>query len=350
MKRKSILFLVVLLIAALTVGMGGCGGNGDSATSGDADKVYTLRIGTGSGGRDHQNVFMERIKEELEARSEGQLVVELYPAGQIGNMAQLVQGVQDGSVDSVCIPTTYFATVIPEMTILDMPYLWKDAARGTRILMENSTSLDKIIEDAGLVQAGYIRNAERLLISNRDLTKVKTLEDLKAMRLKTFCHPSEVIQAEVEALGGIYSNIDVGELTPSLQNKTLDAAMISATLYYPFGVHEVAPYMLMAPRDAMISVYMINRNYFEGLPEDLQQLVLDTAREVNDEVFEYAGEYEELCISSMLEEGLTIVEPSPELAQEIRDACLSVADQFLAKYPEMKDLYEEFKALSAKYE
>lgn len=345
MKKKSlcvILFALVLAFAA-------CGGNSGESEGDDTSvggETYVMRIGTGSGGKDPQSFYLDAYADALEKMSEGRIDVEVYHSGQLGNMAQLIQGVQDGSIDCVAFPTTYFSTVVPEINMLDVPYLWKDPANATRLLNENRTSLNDSLESVGVTLVSYIRNSGRLLLSSKNLSKLQTLDDLKKLSLKIYCHPSELLQDEVGALGGSPVGLDIGEVTPSLQNGTIDAAMVGVGIYAPFGMYEVAPWLLMAPNDPMISFQIVNTRYLESLPADLQQTVMNAATQVYEVSSEYSGRYEQDCLKEMTDDGLTVVEPSPEMDALLREALTKVGKNYIEKYPEMNALYQELKALN----
>ncbi|MDR3295064.1 MAG: TRAP transporter substrate-binding protein [Clostridiales Family XIII bacterium] len=357
--RKKPLSIMVALLFAFTLVLSACGGNGsgsggnstndgsagDTPAATDDGKVYTMRIGTGSGGADPQPFYLRAYADKLEELSEGRIDVQVYESGQLGNMAQLIQGVQDGSIECVSFPTTYFATVVPEINMLDVPYLWNDPGEAAGLLNANTTSLDAALDAKGVTMVSYIRNAGRMLISSKDLTKVHTIDDLKKLALKTFTQPSELLQDEAVALGGSPANLDIGEVTPSLQNGTIDAAMVGAGIYAPFGMYEVAPYMLLAPRDPMISCQIINNKYLESLPADLQDLVFKAAEEVFSVSYEYSAKYEQDCIDEMTAGGLKIIETTPELEAGIQEALTQCGEDFLKKYPEMQGLYDELKAI-----
>ena len=80
------------------------------------------------------------------------------------------------------------------------------------------------------------------------------------------------------ALGGVPVNIAFGELYTALEKKTVDGAITSATNAEPmkfFEVSKIINYWFLA--GASSEWLVTNQKAWDGLPKDLQQIVLDAA-------------------------------------------------------------------------
>lgn len=361
MKRRSVFAIILIVVMAISL-LSACGSgareggaqNPGAATQSQAaqqgenesasptpDQKYILRIGTGTGGVHPQNVWMDAFKEALEEATNGQIEVQLYPAGQLGNMAELIQGLRDGTVDSACIPTTYFATTFPTAATVDLSYLFDGSDQLWRVLTENDTKYEQEFIDNGVIPVAWLRAFERTLISSK---KVESMSDLK--NLKVWCMPSVVIQKEVELMGSVTSNIDVGELAPSMQNGTVDAAISDIALYAAQSLHSSAKYSLEAPNDPMVSIFAVSPYWFNKLPADLQETVREVAQRIVTEVeYPYIDSMKTNALNKMTSEGLEIITPSDVFLADLKDALLPQHEWFLATYPEAKEIYDEFVTL-----
>ena len=128
---KKTLALILALVMALS--LVACGEKApaddgaaadDGATSNEITGTYTIRLGTPTGGKHQQNVTMEEFKSRVEAASNGAITVELYPTSQLGTAPQMIEGVQNGTIEGVLIPSSYFASYAPAIAILDLPFLF----------------------------------------------------------------------------------------------------------------------------------------------------------------------------------------------------------------------------------
>jgi C4-dicarboxylate-binding protein DctP len=302
-------------------------------------ETYILRIGTATGGVHPQNVWMEAYEIALEEATEGQIDVQLYPAGQLGNMAELIQGLRDGTVDSICLPTCYYATTFPVAATIDLSFMFDSSEQLWSVLSNNDTLYEQAFLDNGIIPVAWLRAFERTLISSKQVT---SLADIK--NLKIWCMPSAAIQKEVELLGGITSNLDVGELAPSIQNGTVDGAISDVALYIAQSLHTAgAKYLIEAPNDAMISLFAVSPFWFDKLPDDLKTLVTDVALQVVEETeYPYVETMQQNALGKMVSEGLIVTTPTDEQMAEIKEALMPQHDWFLETYPDAQPIYDEF--------
>ena len=152
--KKSALFIAVLLASAAA--FSACGGansesakgiGGDAGGKADTGEVYTVRIGCATVLPSHPNWFMEDLKKTLESKSE-RFSVELYPANQLGSNAEMIQGLQNGNVQGVVLPTGLFTSIAPVFQLLDVPGLVPDA--DTQYEMLNNSELGEALKAESL--------------------------------------------------------------------------------------------------------------------------------------------------------------------------------------------------------
>lgn len=320
--------------------------NTQPADSNTDDTVYKWRIGTGSGGNDNNPYiwYMEHLETLVEERSNGRIDVELYPSGQLGTLVELSQGLIDGTVDTALIPTQYYTSIVNDMFILDISFLFEDDMQAISILNNNDTILEQHLEDAGIIPAAWIRLMPRITISRNEIT---SLDDFKGEKL--WFAPSAVLQNKAELLGVVSCNFDLGELASSLQNGTVDGVWTDVTLIAAQKLYESAPNIIESPSDILLSYLAISKIWFEKLPEDLQELVLECASELAEEEYarvdEVSGVYYDIITSG----GGTFSEPSEEMVSQMKEALSSEAEWLLENY-DVADAYNEIVDLIAAYE
>ena len=67
-----------------------------------------------------------QFAEELKKESGGKHTVTLFPAGQLGNEAQMLQQLQTGALDMAFMTVAEVTNRVPDMSVLFAPYLVKD--------------------------------------------------------------------------------------------------------------------------------------------------------------------------------------------------------------------------------
>ena len=65
-----------------------------------------------------------KVAELVRTRTNGEVDMQLFPAGQLGSGRQIVEGVQFGTIESTMMPVSFIAGFNPSVSILDIPYLF----------------------------------------------------------------------------------------------------------------------------------------------------------------------------------------------------------------------------------
>jgi len=88
--------------------------------------------------------------ESLEARTGGEHTVEVFPASQLGNDAQMLQQLQTGALDMVFMPIAEISNRLPEFGALYAPYLADDVESSARLLESEEANglLDQLRVDS----------------------------------------------------------------------------------------------------------------------------------------------------------------------------------------------------------
>ena len=206
------------------------------------------------------------------------------------------------------------------------------------ILMTQDTLLEQEYINHGIIPGTWLLVPDRTIISS---SKIDSIEDFQGKVI--WCTPSDMLLKEIEMLGAVSSTINVGELAPSLQNGTVDGAASEITLYSSQSLQTAGgKYLLEAPGDAFISIFAISQHWWDKIPEDLQQIVLDVA---NDTAANFEVDYVKNQVAEayevMQEAGMEVVVPSEEFQADIDAALDGIADWYLETYPEAVDVYND---------
>ena len=352
---KKTLALILALVMALTlvacgekapVDEGTPDGAADAVVSDEITGTYTIRLGTPTGGKHQQNVTMEEFKSRVEAASNGAITVELYPTSQLGTAPQMIEGVQNGTIEGVLIPSSYFASYAPAIAILDLPFLFDSdgtAAAQAQAILAAGTSLDEYLYDYGFVAGGYLLGGNQYILST---FPIQTMADLKGHTMWTL--PSPTLQAELNAFGASPTAMDPSDVAVGLQNGTIEGVLNDCTFWLVQGLYESAKCINLCPAGAFVNCFFFSADWIDSLPENVKELVLTTAEEVVNTVeVPYMIEYSESAMNTMVEAGCTVYEPSAELLAEMKEATAHLHDEFKAKDADCAAIYDEFVGLIA---
>lgn len=161
---------------------------------------------------------MVRMAELMRERTGGQVRIDVFPDRQLGEERELVEGLQLGTVDMTAVSTGPLVSFVPQVGVLDLPFLFQDSAHAYRVLDgEIGRDILKRFEARSIHGLGYWENGWRHLTSRNPVTSPA---DLRGMKLRTMQNPVH-IQA-FRNLGAAPVPMVWGEVFTSLGQGVID--------------------------------------------------------------------------------------------------------------------------------
>lgn len=132
----------------------------------------------------HQwTITATEMSKALNEETDGRVNILIFPSGQLGNEAQMLQQMQTGALDFAFLTLGEFANRDPNYGIFLAPYIVDDVA-GARKLLQGETAnklLDQV-DQFGLVGLGYGMAGMREIVM---ADKVETVDDLVGKKIRT---------------------------------------------------------------------------------------------------------------------------------------------------------------------
>jgi len=219
------------------------------------------------------------FKKLVEERSKGRIKVEVFPAAQLGAEVAMLEGARLGSIDIVCAAAANAATVVPELGIFSVAYLFKDIPHFERVVNDPVFvgTFDKIVasKNLGIRRIGFYSAGVRNVYSRKG--SVTSPDDLKGVKIRVQNNPVEV--KVWKALGAIPTPMNFGEVYQALQSGVLDAAENGLAVIESNKHYEAAKYVSQTEHQRGIAAIYMNEKKLASLPPDLQKIVLGAATE-----------------------------------------------------------------------
>lgn len=321
----------IIILSLFTLILSACGRPTDKNTN-DDDKSYTIRVAYLVSEEQSTHLAAETFKEKLESESEGRISVELYPNGQLyPSDREAIEAVQLNNVEMTIPALAPVASFNKKFMVFDLPFLFKDYESVYKTLDGSlGQELLKELESDGLKGLAYAENGFRH-ISNND-GPIEKPEDLKGLKLRSMENP--VHTETFKTYGANASPFAFGELYTALQQGTYDAMESPISLYYTNKFYEVQDYLTISGHFYAATILLMNNEFFNNLPEDLQSLVNEAAEEYRDEQRQIAQEQDKEWLESLKESGMQINTLSEEQIEVFRNAAGPVYDKFKSEIGE----------------
>jgi TRAP-type transport system periplasmic protein len=229
------------------------------------------------------DVFAETLAE----LSNGTMIINQFPGGQLGQEPQMLQKMRSGDIDFVITSSANGATVSPQLGVMSIHYLFRDADHLARAVA--SPELNKTVRDlvSETVDGGQVLTLMTLGLRNiygkQAITKV---EDLQGMKIRVQATKTE--DTMFPAYGAQTVHMPFGEVYTSLQTGVVNLAENGVNVYMSNKHYEVAPIMSMTEHEANNNLLWVSQKTWDSFSEEQQGWVLAAAEEVGKQEPPYA--------------------------------------------------------------
>lgn len=339
MTLKKIIALV-LAVAMASILLVGCGDTSTSTASGNNTaandgEVYTLTIGHTNDEKDSWHQGALAFKEYAEEHSNGRLKVEIFPNSTLGTEVDVIQSIMTHGGCDITFTGETMQTYNPALGIIGMPYLIKSDEHMEAVLNgEVGKRLEGLMEDCGMKVLGYFTRGPRNITSNKE---IKSVKDMNNFIIRT--PQSAMTVAAFEAIGAKPTPMALAEVFTSLQQGTIEGQENPLAMIQNLSFYEAQKYVIRTEHLRAWVYIAMNKETFDSLPEDLQQVVLEAGQAAQAHEHELFLENEKMLEGKLVEEGMTFVDVDQnEFADAMTQGVLEVLT------PEQKELYEAISA------
>lgn len=304
--------LALLLALASVFALCACGKKAEPAPTAapaaeatPAEEPYNVTIRFAHESNQTQTVYglYEWLEQEVEARSNGQIQVETFPAGQLsGQNSQVTASLlTNGDVDMAVLASV----TTQRWEIFKFPYLF--ASEEEVFKCEEGESgqfmLKSLEEDANTHGLTYLSAGFRVFSSKKPFNDVKEVEGQKLRIIN-----STTFTEFAKALKATPVSTSMGELYTALQQGAADCQENPLSTIYRQGFHAVTPYITETNHVWSSHVLGVNLDFWNDLPDAAKKILEEVAHEVALKQREITHEDYARDKQKLLDEGATIVE------------------------------------------
>lgn len=312
--NKTLLFI---LLAVLAIGAIGCSNKDGQKTS---SEVIEISFGHGFMPDTPHHRAAIKFKEEVEEATNGRVVVNVFPSGQLGSAREMFEGLQMGTQEITLVPTARISGFAPELQLFDLPFLFPDREIGYEIMDGKvGTELLNKLSSQKVIGVAFYEDGYKHFTANKAINSVK---DFQGVKFRTMESP--IIVEQFKALGAIPVPIDFGELYNSLQLGVVDGQENPLVTIESQKFYEVQSHLILSEHAYLAHVLLFSESWFNGLPEDIQNILYEKGREIAKWQRQAVQEEEEKYLETIREYGTTIIELTDEQKEEMKEATRSV--------------------------
>ena len=267
------------------------------------------------------NAFNEKLVE----LSGGKIKVTHHHSGALGGEREVSQQIQLGAVDLGPITTAPLATLVPEMSVFQLPYIFRDYDHVFKAL-DGGDTLTKfyadVLDKKGFKLIGFIAAGYRGIYGHY---KIDGLADIKGKKIRV--QEDKILVATFKALGMISTPIAFPEVATALQTKVIDFGEGGINTYYHNKFYDIVKFVADVRHTHQAVALIMSKASWNKLDAAGKKAVEDAWTHARDFNRKFIRDEDKSLQDEVRAKGVTITKPdaAPFLA-----ATKGVYDEFYA--------------------
>jgi C4-dicarboxylate-binding protein DctP len=249
----------------------GCTGVGLAVPASAQSTIRLAHVNPGLPFENPNHAMAVVFKSVVETETQGQIKVQLFPAGQLGKERELLESVKLGTIQAVILAEGSTVNFFQPLEVLGIPYVFPDLQTAWKVL---DGPFGRELKEAFRQQTGIRMLGSTAPGGFRHFAASKSLKgigDLRGKRIRTMDHPLH--QAAVSALGASPTPIPFAELYAAVKSGVADG------LELPFGailnskLDEVVKFIIADGHVLNQELLMVNDRWYSGLSPEHKKAV-----------------------------------------------------------------------------
>lgn len=211
---------------------------------------------------------IEKLAEEVSARTDGKFELKLYYGGALSKSRENLDGISFGALDMAQFCASYHADKNPSLTVLELPFL------GVQDL-ETEVKLAKALYAHPAVAADLGRWKAKLLMPSPmpqynfagKGDAPTSIEDFQGMRLRALGGVGKLMKA----VGAVPTSVTASETYQAIDSGTVNAAGFAPHAHLAFRVSEVSDWWTKNLNPGTVHCpVVVNIDRYNALPEEFK--------------------------------------------------------------------------------
>jgi tripartite ATP-independent transporter DctP family solute receptor len=275
------------------------------AWAGPAVAQTTMKMNISIGQNSHYGVAVDAFARELEKRTGGRYKVQNHYSGALGAERESIEAVQLGTLDLTMTSTGPVPNFVPEVAILDIPFLMRDYAHA-RAVLDGPIGQEMLakFEAKGIKALAWGENGFRHMTNSK--RPVNVPDDLKGLKMRTMENPIHI--AAYKNFGIIPTPMAFTEVFTALQQGTVDGQENPLSVISAAKFEQVQKHMTLTGHVYSPAVILMNKASFDKLSAADRQAFVEAAREAVKANRGRVDEDERKAVADLRSKGMQVVE------------------------------------------
>ncbi|MFO0601172.1 MAG: TRAP transporter substrate-binding protein [Myxococcaceae bacterium] len=278
--------------------------------------------------------WIDSIKARIEKDTAGKAKLKIFLGGKLGGEKEMVEETKNGNLQMFGGSTGSLAQYVPELNVLELPYIFTSDAEADFVLDKLRDQVGKLLEAKGFVMVMWAENGwHGYGVKGKCVENVADMKGLKMRSQESYVHLETY-----KAFGASPVEMAVPEVLGALQTGTVDGYSNTplfsfATSWYQGITHYTYTRHIYQP-----ALMVISKKFFDAQSDDVKKALL--VRSDERAGIDGVRALSQPLLDNFTAAGKTVCKLTPEQTKAYADKVKPVWDVFAKKSPGNKAILD----------
>ena len=292
-----------------------------------AQAQVTLKIGYATNKESHYGVGSTVFCDEVEKNTQNRYKCQQFPSSALGGEREQIEAVQLGTQDLVNTSTGPVGNFVPEVKIVDIPFLFRDYDHARKV-MDGPIGQDILSKfpSKGIIALGWTENGFRHMTnSKRDIVKPADAAGLKMRTMENKVHMDGY-----RTFGILPTPMAFPELFGALQQGTVDGQENPIPVILASKFSQVQKHLSLTGHVYSPALLLMSPRTWNKLTEADKKVFLEAAKKAGAAQRKKVNDDENSGIAQLEKEGVKVTKivDSNAFREALKPAYVSYAKEF----------------------
>ena len=293
------------------------------------DYAVTLRLSHARSAGSIADLTAFKFKELVEANSEQQIGVQIYPNNGLssGDQSRAIDMLKDGTIDIQICSATDLYNLDQRFGTFWLPFLFENDDQINYFVQDQNVNeiLGSWLQPHGIdLLTMYSAGARQISNNVREITSPEDLEGIK-FRVPPF----EGALTTFEALGAQAVKMDFSEVNRALQNNEIQGQESNVASFITNKLYKEQPFLTLWNGIYDTQVWIANDESYQKLSDDQKEAFNQSLKETMAWRLNLSTEFKKLYLKTLEERGVKITTLTPEQIALFREKALPIYERYI---------------------
>jgi TRAP-type transport system periplasmic protein len=263
-----------------------------------------IKMGYANTKESHLGVGATTFCDEVQARTAGRYVCQHFPSNALGGEREMTEGVQIGTIDAANLTTGPLGNFVPEVRVLDLPFLFRDYDHARKTL-DGSFGQELLAKfpSKGLVALAWTENGFRHMTNSKRAIVKPT--DAAGLKLRTM--ENKVHMEGFRAVGVQPTPMAFPELFGALQQGTVDGQENPIPVILASKFSQVQKHLSLTGHVYSPAVLMVSQRFWGKVSDADKPAFTEAGRKAAVAQRKKVNDDETIGVDALEKSGMTVV-------------------------------------------